>query len=130
MKKFLAVLLIVLSLLLIAPAVHGQVSITPAVLSAACSSDGCILEWKVTIQNETDIPIKGNLVVTLTDENKNDVTSFSMGLLSFKGSEFKILEGTILMENSERTKSTRYLVATLVNIVPDIQIKTGPLLKF
>lgn len=130
MKRFLVALLVVLSLLLITPTVYGQVNVTPEVISAKCNPDGCIMLWKVTIQNETNISIKGNLIVMVMDENKNMITHFNMGPVTIKGLEFKVLAGTILLENSERTKTARYLTATIIDIVQFIPINTIPFLKF
>jgi hypothetical protein len=130
MKRFLVALLVVLSLLLITPTVYGQVDVTPETISARCSSDGCVLLWKVYIQNKTNASIAGNLIIILTDKENNVITSFNMGPVFLKGSEFKVSAGVILMENSERTKSIKHLTAIVTGVVHFMQVNNKFILKF
>jgi hypothetical protein len=120
MKKLLVVLLMILSLLFLVLTVQAQVDVIPKIVSAECSSDGCVLKWKVILQNQTKNIVKGNVIIIMIPD-KGEVIRFNMGPTSLKGNEVKEVEGTILMENSERTKSIRVLTATLTDIVQYLQ---------
>jgi hypothetical protein len=125
MKRFLAAMVMILSLLFLTPVVHAQIDVVPEVLSSKCSSDGCVMIWRVTVQNESNDPIKGKLTLVVRDVNKNVISDFNMGVISLKGHEFRILQGTILFENSERTKNIKFLTAT-IELLQSIQLNTKP----
>ena len=129
MKKLLVALLMAFVLLFTIPAI-AQVDTTPEVLSSKCIRDGCIMEWKVTLQNLANVPVKGNLVVVVMDKNKDLISSFRMGTFILKGCETQVLQGMILFENSDRTKSMRYMTATTEDVIQMLQVNKGPILKF
>ena len=129
MKKLLAALVMAFVLLFTIPVI-AQVDTTPEVLSSKCIRDGCIMEWKVTLHNMTTLPLKGNLIITVMDKNKDLISSFRMGAFVLKGSETQVLQGMILFENSDRTKSMRYMTATTEDVVQMLQVNKGPILKF
>jgi hypothetical protein len=118
MKKLLAVLIMILSLLFVAPvyAQMSQVDVTPEVISAKCGQDGCIMIWKATLLNETKSPVEGNIIVLLQDKDKKTIVTFNIGLVSLEGSQAKEVGGVILLEKSERTKSIVYLTVFMKSI--------------
>ena len=109
MKKFITVLLVVLSLLLITPVVYAQVDITPQIILTQCNRDGCILVWKAILVNEASTSYSGNVIVQLQDKNKNIIVRFNMGDILLAVAETREVRGIILLENSDRIKSIKYL---------------------
>ena len=118
MKKFLVAILVILSLLFVTPMVFAQVDVTPQVVSAKCTQDGCVLVWKATIVNNTGSSLRGNITVILGNKDKKDIVVFkSTDQVSLAPSQTKEISGTILLERSERSLGLKYLTIILENVI-------------
>ena len=130
MKKFLVSLLVVLCLLFIPLTSYAWINIIPKVIFASCSSDDCVILWKVTIQNEGKNFLKGDLIVIVTDKDENIIDYTNVGSVSLKESETKIVSGFIMIEKTEKSKDGGYISAIMKDVVYYEEINTKPFLKF